>query len=114
MSRDPLLSVEDIHDAIGRIRRYTEGLDFDTFTTNDLVFDAVLRNLEVIGEAAKNVPPTLRERYPDIEWRKLAGLRDILAHAYFGIDAEIVWDVVTTKLPGLAEQVAKLLEDGTS
>lgn len=114
MSRDPLLSIEDIRDAADRVVRYTQGLDFDAFVQTDLVFDAVVRNLEVIGEAAKNVPAGFRDRYPDIEWRKIAGLRDVLSHAYFGIDAEIIWDVVTNKLPGLQQQIAQILQEHAS
>ncbi len=77
-------------------------------------WDAVVRNLEVIGEAAKNVPEDLRQRYPVVEWRKLAGLRDILAHAYFGLDGEIIWDVVANKLPALGESIDLMLRELSS
>lgn len=114
MSRDPLISLEDIRDAVERILRYTEGLDRPGFLASDLVFAAVVRNLEVIGEAAKNVPEDLRQRYPVVEWRKLAGLRDILAHAYFGLDGEIIWDVVANKLPALGESIDLMLRELSS
>ena len=73
--------------------------------------DAVLRNLEVIGEAVKMLPEEVRSRGRDVEWKKIAGLRDILIHRYFGIDLEIIWDVVRNQLPVLRERVAKLLEN---
>src|SRR5262245_45363032 len=86
MPRDFEVYLEDIRQAIGKIRRYTEGLTRDAFEQDDKTLDAVIRNLEIIGEAAKIVPDSVRASYPAIEWRKIAGLRDILAHQYFEVD----------------------------
>jgi uncharacterized protein with HEPN domain len=72
--------------------------------------DAVLHNLFVLGEAAKAVPQDIREKHPEVDWRGMAGLRDIIGHGYFGIDDEILWDVVKTELPGLAEQLRRILD----
>ncbi len=72
--------------------------------------DAVVRNLEVIGEAVKQLPHDVRSASPDVEWQKIAGLRDILIHAYFGIDVDIIWDVVSNKLPALETQIRRILE----
>ena len=71
--------------------------------------DAVVRNLEIIGEAIKKIPDEIRAKYPDVEWKKIAGLCDILIHEYFGIDTEIIWDVILNKLPALAGQIRKIL-----
>ncbi|HLA77807.1 MAG TPA: DUF86 domain-containing protein [Vicinamibacteria bacterium] len=91
---------------------YVEGYARESFGDDPKTVDAVVRNLEIIGEAVKQVPAAVRERAPDIEWTKIAGLRDVLIHAYFGVDLDILWDVVTSKVPGLADQVKALLRWG--
>jgi uncharacterized protein with HEPN domain len=78
-------------------------MSFEDFVADERTFDAVIRNLLVIGEAVKNVPPDLRTRYPEIEWRKIAALRDIIAHTYFQVENEIIWDVIQSKIPSLQQ-----------
>jgi uncharacterized protein with HEPN domain len=99
MRRDFRVYLEDILGAITKIRRYTAGLSKEAFASDERTLDAVVRNLEVIGEAVKQLPSALRAREPGVEWQKIAGLRDILIHQYFGIDADILWDVITTACP---------------
>ena len=89
----------------------SEGLDFHAFVRNELVYDAVLRNLEVLGEAAKKVPDSVRARHPSVEWRAIAGLRDVVAHAYFALDEATLWDIVAQKVPALAEVLRQILEE---
>lgn len=101
--------LEDILNAARKISRYVDGYAYDDFVFDERTFDAVLRNLEIIGEAAKKVPAEMKAAYPGIEWRGMAGLRDVLIHGYASVSAAIVWDVVTAKLPLLADQVESLL-----
>ncbi len=109
MSRDYELYLEDILKACSRILRYTNGFDFNRFVNDDLVYDAVLRNIEIIGEAAKNVPGGIRREHPEIDWRRIAGMRDIVAHRYFSIHDEIVWDVVQNKIPELQIAIRRII-----
>lgn len=90
MPRDYRVYADDILEAIEKIQRFTMGLDQEGFSKDEKTFDAVIRNLEVIGEAIKKFPEEVRTRYPSLEWRKIAGIRDILVHEYFGIDVDIV------------------------
>jgi uncharacterized protein with HEPN domain len=110
MSRDLRLYLTDILIAGEKVIRYTEGMNFENFVADERTFDAVIRNLQIIGEAVKNIPDDVRELNPEMEWRKIAGLRDILAHAYFQIEDEIIWDVVQNKVPSLLGVVSQLLE----
>lgn len=90
--------------------KYTAGMSKDELTNNELVQDAVVRNLEVIGEAVKKIPDEVRVGYKDIPWKKIAGLRDILIHEYFGININIVWDVIENKLKPLKTAVMDIYE----
>lgn len=108
--RDYKLYLDDIIEAAKRIEKYTKGLTLEKFKKDNLVLDGVVRNLEIIGEAVKNIPTNVKDKHPDIEWKKIAGLRDILAHEYFGIDIEILWDIVENKLPDLKKELSRLLK----
>ena len=109
MSRDWTFFLEDILDASNKVLRYTKGLTRETFQRNELVFDAVVRNLEIIGEAAKHLPPEIHEKMPEVEWSKAAAFRDVIAHGSFGLNVYIIWDVTQNKVPGIATSVEKLL-----
>ena len=88
----------------------SSGLTFEAFSSDETLQRAFVRSLEIIGEAAKKVPIGFRAEHPDIEWRAMAGMRDRLIHDYFGIDYEIVWDVVRNRIPELRRQVSSVLE----
>ncbi len=105
------LRVEDILDAASSIDAYTSGLDFDGFQSDRKTVDAVVRNLEVIGEAARHLAALQRELPPDIPWADISGMRNILIHEYFGVDLGIVWHTVTVDLPLLRAKLLPLLED---
>jgi len=107
MSRDWTFYVEDILESCNKILRYTDGISLEQFKEDEKTYDAVVRNLEIVGEAAKNIPEAIRAQMPSIEWKKTAGLRDVIAHAYFGIDDAILWDVVQQKIPELKKVVEK-------
>ena len=106
--RDYNLYLEDILTAIKNIKKYTKNLKFTDFKKNNLVIDAVVRNLEIIGEAAKNIPVSLRNKSFEIEWKKISGLRNILAHEYFGVDLEVLWDIITNKRPTLNKNILSI------
>ncbi|MHA1223516.1 MAG: HepT-like ribonuclease domain-containing protein [Candidatus Heimdallarchaeaceae archaeon] len=109
MPREYKLYLEDILSSIQKIKKYTRTVSFEQFTVSSLIQDAVVRNLEIIGEAVKNIPAEVREMKKDIDWRSIAGLRDILSHAYFTIDLDILWEIISDKLPELEEATKDLL-----
>ena len=111
MPRDYKVYLQDVVDAAGKVRSYTTGQSFKAFSEDTKTVDAVVRNLEVIGEAIKQVPDDFRSKHADVEWKKIAGLRDILVHQYFGVDVEIIWDIVQNKLPALEAQIRKIIEE---
>ena len=112
-SRDNRLYLDDILEAITKIRIYTTGLDYAAFSEDAKTQDAVVRNLEIIGEAAGRLPESLQAAAQDVEWRKIVGLRNILAHEYFGVSLPVVWDVVLNKIDNLEKSCRLLLDKKT-
>ena len=111
MSRDALLFLKDIEESCSKIVRYAEGLTRDQVFTDELRFDGILFNLHVVGEAVKRLPPDLQNRYPDVAWREIAGLRDFVAHAYFALDLDILWDVIRRDVPALQARIREIITD---
>ena len=101
----------DIQEAIRRIELYIKGLNYQDFSQKIETQDAVVRNLEIIGEAVKNISSNLRGKYKDIQWRKIAGMRDKIIHFYFGVNWDIVWQTVKDKLPQLEEKVENIFRE---
>jgi uncharacterized protein with HEPN domain len=106
-------SLTDIREAIQRIAAYTAGIGFEQFLKDVKTQDAVIRNLEVIGEATKNLSNRFKKTYPQIPWKDLAGVRDKMIHHYFGINYEIVWMIAKEEIPGLLAHIEKLLTEET-
>jgi uncharacterized protein with HEPN domain len=102
--------LDDIREAIQRIDSYLKGMSYDGFMRDDRTQDAVIRNIEIVGEATKGLSESVREQNPQIPWRRMAGMRDRLVHDYFGINLDIVWEVVATELP----KVAAALDHGVT
>lgn len=110
MPRDVWLYVEDMLEAAARCREYVRDLSQEQFLADRKTRDAVLHNLLILGEAAKQVPEHLRVRTPQVDWRGMAGLRDVVAHHYFGVDWDAIWDIVCTELPPLQATLKEMLE----
>ena len=113
MKKNHRIFLEHILQSINLIEEYTSGKTKDDFLKSVALQDMVLRRLEIIGEAVKNIPEEIRQKYSDIPWRKIAGMRDKLIHGYFMVDIEFTWGVVKKDLPGLKEQISKILEEIT-
>ena len=111
MSRDETLYLADIQESCEKVLKFTKGMTYKNFVNDDLHFDAVLRNLEIIGEAVKNISDETRQKYPEVKWRKIAGFRDIVAHEYFGVNEETIWDIVQNEIPSLLEIVRTMLAE---
>ena len=108
--RSYVVYLNDILTSSEKILRYTRGKSFEDFISNEILIDAVVRNLEIIGEAAKRVPVRIRRKYSDVDWQKIAGLRDIITHEYFRVDYEIIWDIVSNKVSTLSAQIRSIVE----
>lgn len=109
VKRDWRLFAEDIIEACAKVRRYIAGMTFEAFVADDRTRDAVMRNIEIIGEAAKGIPDDVAASAPEIPWRNVRGMRDVLAHGYFGASNEIVWATATTRLDEIEAAARKLL-----
>lgn len=103
--------LDDILEAAEKIERYTAGMDYDEFVTDEKTVDAVLRNLEVIGEAAKSVPEDVRQEYPEVPWSEMAGMRDKLIHGYATVELQIVWMTVEEEIPTLRPQIEQIRDE---
>ncbi len=101
MPRDYTLRLDDIRECCEKIARYTAGYDYDQFAADQLLIDAVVRNLEIIGEASSHVPESVRGQFPNIPWGRIVGFRNFSAHEYFDLDPRIVWSIVETRVPEL-------------
>ncbi len=110
MKRPASLYLTDILEAIGRIAEYLNEQTFEQFSKNTLRLDAVVRNFEIIGEATKNISAEVKEANPQIPWKEMAGMRDKLAHEYFGVDVEILWRTAKIRSPALKPQIEELLQ----
>lgn len=107
MSKRPVrLLIEDIWEAIEKIERYTKGMTQKAFFGDEKTADAVVRNLEIMGEAAGRLQADLKVRYTNIEWGKIVGLRHRIVHAYFGVDLEIIWQIIQNDLPVLKSEIS--------
>jgi uncharacterized protein with HEPN domain len=108
--RDHTLYLRDILAAIESIRAFVQGMDLALFRADDKTVSAVIRKFEVIGEAVKHLPETLRQEYPNIPWKEMAGMRDRLIHFYFGVDEQLVWRTIQERLPELQDAIQRILE----
>jgi hypothetical protein len=105
---DPQFFIEDIFISIERIRSYTSGMTREEFGRDSKTQDAVIRNLEILGEAAKNIPYSFKKKYPEVPWKRIAGMRDKLIHHYFGVSLDIVWATVTDDIPEIRPALVKI------
>lgn len=103
--------IQDILEALGEVEDFTTGMQFEDFVEDKKTVNAVVRSLEVIGEATKKIPDNLRKKHSEIPWKRMAGMRDKLIHEYFGVDLEIVWEVVNNELPPIKPLIQKVLEE---
>src|SRR3989344_5883077 len=111
MEREVILFLEDILKSIKLIEEYVGNIPKEEFTSNQKLQDSVVRRLEIIGEAVKNIPDSFRKKYPEIEWKEIAGTRDRIIHAYFIVDLNIVWEIIKKDLPKFKKEIKKIISE---
>ena len=111
MKRDHKLFLKDIVNACEHIQKFVTDMTFEEFIRDEKTSSAVILKFEIIGEATKNIPDFVRNRYPDIPWKDMAGMRDRLIHGYFGIDYFIVWNSIDSDIPSILSSVSKIVDD---
>lgn len=109
--RDWKILFEDIIEGINKIEEYIKDLPFEDFSHNTLIVDAVVRNIEIIGEASKNIPPEIQNKFKDIPWQKIKGIRNRIVHEYFSVDISIIWYIAQNELESLKNVLTKHLKD---
>lgn len=109
--RDTLLLLDDMLQSAQKIKQYTAGLSYNSFIADNKTVDAVVRNFEIIGEAANRIDEDFRNNNPEIEWKRIRGFRNRIVHDYFGIDYAIVWDIITTYLDDLMEWLETIIKN---
>jgi len=110
MKKDPKIFIEHILESIKDIEEYIKGIKKDEFLSSRKTQDAVIRRIEIIGEAVKNIPDEIKGKYPDIPWKRIAGMRDVLIHEYFGVDLELTWRVAKKEMVDLKTKILKIKE----
>jgi hypothetical protein len=110
-ARSPLLYLSEMLASMEKIGRYTDGVTYDEFIEREQLIDAVERNIEKIGEAAAGVPDEIRQKYPDVPWKTIVGLRNKVIHHYFAVDTEVIWQIATKNIPETKEKIRAILED---
>lgn len=111
MSKNDDAYLHHILDSISKIEDFTEDINEKEFKTNELVQSAVIRKIEIIGEATKQISNKTKDKYPNIPWKDIAGMRDKLIHGYFGVDIDAVWDTIQRDIPKLKKDIEKVLEE---
>lgn len=102
---------QDVLDSIDKIEQYTQSMEYEDFVSNSMVIDAVVRNIEIIGEASRRVPHDVQDRHSKIPWKKIAGIRNRIVHEYFGVDISIIWFIVTNELTPLRRELETILNE---
>ena len=110
MKKDSFVYLRHILDAIHRVEEYTKGIDYKNFMDNNLLQAGVMREIEIMGEATKKLANELKEKYPGIPWKRMAGMRDKLIHDYFGVDLDAVWDTIEKDIPLLKNKLEAMVE----
>lgn len=110
MEKDPQIFLEHIHESIVAIETYAQGMTREDFSKNTAMQDAILRRIEIIGEAVKNLPEDFRNSHAEVPWRKVAGMRDVVVHEYFSIELDLVWGLLQKEVPELKRQIEALVK----